>query len=71
MRLNELLQQARGIAPDLVKPLLAFLQKALSSTIAMILSVLGYLIIPVYLFYLLVDLPQLKRSSNHISRNAS
>ena len=61
LRLNELLQQARGMAPDLVKPLLAFLQKAFSSTIGLILAVLGYFIIPVYLFYLLADLPQLKQ----------
>jgi len=60
-RLNELLQQARGMTPDLVRPLLAFLQRAFSSTIGLILAVLGYLIIPVYLFYLLADLPQLKR----------
>lgn len=60
LRMGELLQQARTAAPDLLKPLLAFLQKALSSTIAVVLSVLGYLIIPVYLFYLLFDLPQLK-----------
>lgn len=60
-RLNELLQQARGMAPDLVKPFLAFLQRAFSSTIGLILAVLGYFIIPVYLFYLLADLPQLKR----------
>ena len=60
LRMNELLQQARNAAPDLMKPLLAFLQRALTSTISVILAVLGYLIIPVYLFYLLFDLPQLK-----------
>jgi len=60
-RLNELLQQARGMSPDLVKPLLAFLQKAFSSTIGLVLALLGYFIIPVYLFYLLADWPQLKR----------
>lgn len=60
LRLNELLQQARSAAPDLLKPLLAFLQKALSSTAGVLLAMLGYLIIPVYLFYLLFDLPQLK-----------
>lgn len=60
LRLNELLQQARATAPDLLKPLLAFLQKAFSSTVGLVLAVLGYLIIPVYLFYLLFDLPQLK-----------
>lgn len=60
LRLNELLQQARGAAPDLLKPVMAFLQKALSSTVGVLLTLLGYLIIPVYLFYLLFDLPRLK-----------
>ena len=60
LRLNELLQQARNTAPDLLKPLLAFLQRTLTSTVSVLLAILGYLIIPVYLFYLLFDLPQLK-----------
>lgn len=60
LRLNELLQQARNTLPDLLKPLLALLQRALTSTVSMLLAILGYLIIPVYLFYLLYDLPQLK-----------
>ena len=60
LRLNELLQQARNAAPDLLKPMLNLLQKALNSTVAVLLALLGYLIIPVYLFYLLFDLPQLK-----------
>lgn len=61
LRMDELLQQARTAAPGLLKPLLTFLQKALTSTISVVLALLGYLIIPVYLFYLLFDLPQLKR----------
>ena len=60
MRLNELLQQARSAAPDLLKPLLVVLQRALTSTVGVILALLGYLIIPLYLFYLLSDFPQLK-----------
>ncbi len=60
LQLNELLQQARTAAPDLLKPLLTFLQRALTSTVGVLLAILGYLIIPVYLFYLLCDLPQLK-----------
>lgn len=60
LRLTELIQQVRSAAPDLLKPLLAFLQKTLSSTVGVLLALLGYLIIPVYLFYLLFDLPQLK-----------
>ncbi len=59
-RLNELIQQARSSAPDLLKPLLALLQQALTSTVSVLLALLGYLIIPVYLFYLLFDLPHLK-----------
>jgi predicted PurR-regulated permease PerM len=57
---EELFRQLRAIAPDLVKPVLNFIQQALSSTVGLILTILGYLIIPVYLFYLLADLPQLK-----------
>ncbi len=60
VRLNELIEQARNAAPDLFKPLLAIMRQALTSTVSLLLAVLGYLIIPVYLFYLLLDLPQLK-----------
>lgn len=60
LRLNELLQQARSAAPDLLKPAMAFLRTAFSSTVGVLLALLGYLIIPVYLFYLLSDLPRLK-----------
>jgi len=61
LRMADMLQQARNAAPDLVKPLLHFLQQAFSSTLGVILAILGYMIIPVYLFYLLADMPQLKR----------
>lgn len=60
LRLNELLHQARSSAPDLLKPVLTLLQKAFTSTVSVLLALLGYLIIPVYLFYLLFDLPQFK-----------
>ena len=60
LRLDEIIVQARSVAPDIVKPVLSFLREAFSSTIAFILAFLGYFIIPVYLFYLLADLPQLK-----------
>lgn len=60
LRLNELLQQARGMSPDLLKPVLLFLQRAFSSTVSFVLAIIGYFIIPIYLFYLLVDLPKLK-----------
>lgn len=60
LRLNELLQQFRSTVPDLVRPLLSFLQRAFSSTVSVLLAMIGYLIIPVYLFYLIFDLPKLK-----------
>jgi len=59
LRMSELLTQARGIAPDILKPLAELLRKAFSSTVSLILAVLGYFIIPVYLFYLLADMPRL------------
>ncbi|HPX60712.1 MAG TPA: AI-2E family transporter [Deltaproteobacteria bacterium] len=60
-RLSELVQQIRGMSPGMVKPVLQFLQQFFSSTLSVILAALGYLIIPVYLFYLLADLSRLKR----------
>lgn len=59
-QIDNLLQQARNAAPGLLKPLFELLRKALTSTVEMLLALLGYLIIPVYLFYLLSDLQQLK-----------
>ncbi len=61
LRLNELLEQARTAAPALLKPLLLFVRQALTSTVGVVLTLLGYLIVPVYLFYLLFDLPRLKQ----------
>jgi len=60
LRLDEAVNRARSVAPDIVKPSLNLLREAFSSTIAFILALLGYFIIPVYLFYLLADLPRLK-----------
>lgn len=59
IRMSELLTQARTSAPDILKPLAELLRKAFSSTVSLILAVLGYFIIPVYLFYLLADMPRL------------
>lgn len=59
--LDSITDQAKNAAPALIKPFLLMLKKAFSSSIGFILSILGYAIIPVYLFYLLADLPQLKQ----------
>ena len=45
LQLNDLLQQARNAAPDLLKPLLAFVRQALSSTVGVLLAVLGPVIL--------------------------
>lgn len=60
-QLNEWFQQARGLSPELLKPLLNVIRQAFTSTISLILAFLGYLIIPVYLFYMLADMPRLKQ----------
>lgn len=52
----------RGITStsfDAAKPLLTWINRALSSTVGFILNLLGYFIIPIYLFYLLTDMPLL------------
>lgn len=58
-QLNQLSLQFRSVAVDIAKPLLGWLQRALTSTVGLILNLLGYLIIPIYLFYLLTDMPLL------------
>lgn len=59
-RLNEVIAQVRSVAPAMARPVLHFLRAAFSSTVTFVLALLGYLLIPVYLFYLLADLPRLK-----------
>lgn len=58
-QLNHLAAELKGSAFTIAKPFLAWLHQAVSSTVGFILNLLGYLIIPIYLFYLLVDMPLL------------
>ena len=58
-QLTNLALTFKGSALDIAKPLLQWLQQAVSSTVGLILNLLGYLIIPIYLFYLLADMPLL------------
>jgi predicted PurR-regulated permease PerM len=58
-QMTNLATALKGSALDIAKPLLQWLQQAVSSTVGLILNLLGYLIIPIYLFYLLADMPQL------------
>ncbi|HEU0265730.1 MAG TPA: AI-2E family transporter, partial [Geobacterales bacterium] len=56
-----LLQQAKGIPLAVVKDALALVTHAFTSTLAFLLTLLGYVITPVYLFYFLKDLSTLKQ----------
>ncbi len=58
-QVNNLAATLRASAFDIARPLLSWLQQAVTSTVGFILNLLGYLIIPVYLFYLLTDMPLL------------
>lgn len=57
LQLNNLAATLKASAFDIARPLLHWLQQAVSSTVGLVLNLLGYLIIPVYLFYLLADMP--------------
>jgi predicted PurR-regulated permease PerM len=50
----------RNLSSDVLKQIAVFLSRAFSSTFGFLLAVLGYFIIPVYLFYLLRDFDRMK-----------
>ncbi len=62
--LQTLLEQTLGgvknLSLDVVKQVLVFVSRAFTTTIGFVVAVLGYFIIPIYLYYLLVDLERLK-----------
>lgn len=60
-QINRLVEQLRGVSLDIAREVLAVARKAFASTLSLILSVVGYLITPVYLFYFLADLPLFKQ----------
>ena len=57
---NRLLTGAKHLSFDVVNQVAVFLSHAFTSTFALLLAVLGYFIIPIYLFYLLKDFDRLK-----------
>ena len=63
--LQEILARAlvvvRSLSFDVVNQLAVFLSRAFTSTLGFLIAILGYLIIPVYLFYLLRDFGSLRR----------
>lgn len=54
------LKAIRNLSFEVVNQVAVFLSRAFTSTLGFIVAVLGYLIIPVYLFYLLLDFDRLK-----------
>jgi predicted PurR-regulated permease PerM len=55
-----LLEQVRGTSFSIFKESFIFVTRAFTSTLAFVLAVLGYLIIPLYLYYFLLDLPEFR-----------
>jgi predicted PurR-regulated permease PerM len=53
--LGKLLAGVKNLSFDVVNQVAVFVSHAFSTTIGFLIAVLGYLIIPVYLYYLLVD----------------
>lgn len=58
---NRLLTGAKHLSFDVVNQLAVFLSHAFTSTFSLLLAVLGYFIIPIYLFYLLKDFDRMKQ----------
>lgn len=59
-QINASLNNMRGASLDIFKEAFAFVGRAFTSTLGFILALLGYLITPIYLYYFLKDLPQMK-----------
>ncbi len=60
--INQVLAGARNLSFDLVNQVAVFLSHAFSSTLRFFLALLGYFIIPIYLFYLLRDFDRMKQA---------
>ena len=58
--INQGLNELRDASLDIVRGTFAFVKVAFSSTLSLILAVLGYCIIPVYLYYFMKDLPLIR-----------
>lgn len=59
-QVDRMLNELRGISFDIARGAYDFVKKAFSSTLGFILTVVGYFITPVYLYYFLADLPHFK-----------
>lgn len=58
-QLQVLLEQLRGVSFDVARETFSYLKQAVTSTLAFILSILGYVALPLYLYYFLKDMPKI------------
>jgi predicted PurR-regulated permease PerM len=58
-QMQALLEQLRGISFDVARETFSFLKQAVTSTLAFVLSILGYVVLPLYLYYFLKDMPRI------------
>ena len=59
-QVERMLNELRGVSLDIVREGYAVVKKAFTSTLGFILTVIGYFITPVYLYYFLADLPRFR-----------
>lgn len=59
-QLRDMLDRLHGVSFEVMRESISFLQRAVSSTLSLVLSVLGYLVIPLYLYYFLKDLAKIR-----------
>jgi predicted PurR-regulated permease PerM len=59
-QINAALESVRGASADIFKEAFVFVKNAFASTLGFILAILGYLLTPIYLYYFLKDLPQMR-----------
>ncbi len=66
-RINALLESARGTSAEIFKEAFVIVKRAFASTLSFILALLGYVLTPIYLYYILKDLPQIKEALNDLT----
>jgi predicted PurR-regulated permease PerM len=60
LQLNQALAGLKDVSLDLVRQTAALVSRAFASTLSLVLVLLGYVVTPVYLYYFLMDLPEMK-----------
>lgn len=56
------LEGLRGVSATIVREAFLVIRKAFTSTLGLVIGIVGYLITPVYLYYLLKDLPAIRQN---------